>query len=713
MKAFTHQPSEIFGAHVRYVVPLFQRPYVWNKRDQWQPLWDDVAVLADKVHEAASAPYGTKVSPHFLGAIVLEQQLTPGSFIGTFHIIDGQQRLTTLQLLLDAAQEVAELFGHPMDAQALRVLVLNDASIAKHPDHVFKVWPTDRDQAAFRAAMTNGAVAPKEHASSLVSEAHAFFVNAIHSWAGIKADAEAAKERLHALVTALRDYLKLVRIDLEPDDNAQVIFETLNHRGSPLLAADLVKNYLFQRLEAEQADVGALYAKYWKDLDTDRWRAPVAQGRRYRPRIDVFLTYWLTMMTRDEVPNDRVFADFKEFMSSAGHSPADVLQLLSRDAKVYSDMETFPATSVEGTFRYRVLGALDTASVGPVLLWLLRWPEGELPKAERDLALRSIESWLVRRSLCRLTGKGVNLVMVEILKRLHEAGPSEAGQEVARFLSEQGADARLWPSDDAVRQALKQEPVYTSFVRARVRMLLEALENDLRKHYGQEPCPLNLTVEHVMPRSWREYWNTPPLSAEAAAERDRRVHTLGNLSLIEGKLNTALSNRPWTSQDASAVGLDAKGKSDYLMSHNVLKLNGTLLSEHAAEWTDEDIDARTTVLTEKLISFWPRPAEAAEDTPLPTDAELVEEPADEPEPRPEQEFPALAAWLANQTSDEVLIAFAELADVLETEIPSEARTQVGPWYANGGSLGRAIAAAGWRPADVDLEAELVRLRRET
>ena len=103
MQAQTHTPAGIFGHHIRYVVPLFQRPYVWTRDDQWNPLWEDVRTLTERLLDAPPATYGAPPAPpHFLGAIVLDQQLSPAGFIGIRHVIDGQQRLTTLQLLLDA-----------------------------------------------------------------------------------------------------------------------------------------------------------------------------------------------------------------------------------------------------------------------------------------------------------------------------------------------------------------------------------------------------------------------------------------------------------------------------------------------------------------------------------------------------------------------------------------------------------------------------------
>jgi hypothetical protein len=119
MQAQTLTPFQIFGNQVRYVVRLFQRPYVWTKVDQWDPLWNDVRTVTERLLDAveSTAPQQNAQSPpHFLGAIVLDQQLTPAAYIPVRYIIDGQQRLTTLQLLIDSAQIVMAEHGAPSDA---------------------------------------------------------------------------------------------------------------------------------------------------------------------------------------------------------------------------------------------------------------------------------------------------------------------------------------------------------------------------------------------------------------------------------------------------------------------------------------------------------------------------------------------------------------------------------------------------------------------
>src|SRR5258705_11345901 len=153
MRAEALTPADIFGYHVRYVVPLFQRPYVWNQQDQWEPLWDDVRAGAERLLHVlplltgtANASLSALVTPHFLGAIVVEQAPTLVGAIQVYHVIDGQQRLTTLQLLLDAAGRVTESYGDAEDARRLRQLVFNDPAV-RRDDEAYKVWPTvgDRD----------------------------------------------------------------------------------------------------------------------------------------------------------------------------------------------------------------------------------------------------------------------------------------------------------------------------------------------------------------------------------------------------------------------------------------------------------------------------------------------------------------------------------------------------------------------------------------
>ncbi|MEU8242240.1 DUF262 domain-containing protein [Actinoplanes missouriensis] len=706
MQARTLSPAAIFGFDIRYVIPLFQRPYVWNEQDQWAPLWEDVRTVAENLLTAPAGYLGPEVSPHFLGAIVLDQPLARAGYIAARYVVDGQQRLTTLQLLLDAAQWVAQQHGSRVDAQALEVLVRNKPEIAQQREELFKVWPTDRDQAAFEAAMDDEMQVPKDLAGTAIARAHDYFVQEIKWWALAPGGSDGSEARLRALVQTLRDHLKLVVIDLEPGDNAQVIFETLNHRGAPLLAADLIKNFIFQLAGAQALDVTGLYRKHWQELDGEYWRERIARGRQYVPRIDIFVNYWLVARFQKEVPADRIFTTFRDQVIRQKLDVPTLLAELSTDARIYSDLEKWPAGSVVGRFRYRAVEALNSAVVTP----LLRWQEQELPVAQRDKALNCLESWLVRRSLCRYTSKDINRMMFDLLAELEEAGPAQAGDIVEAFLAAQTADSRLWPSDDAVRKSLEEEPLYTALLRARLRMVLEALEDRRRTGKSEEAlCPRNLTVEHILPQAWREHWLNGVTTEDEKRERDSLVHTLGNLTLVNNRLNPALSNRPWTDEEAVARGLGTSGKRTELAKHSTLKLNADLVHSAAAHWDHDLIRARTAELTEAILEIWPASAKLA---PQPAPAMIEREASTAgAESAGEGKYQPLTQWLVAQTADDLTVTFDDLEDVLGVPLAPSARKHSPYWYSPANSLAKAIAAGGFKASGVNLTEERLVLRR--
>ena len=630
MRAEALTPADIFGYHVRYVVPLFQRPYVWNQTEQWEPLWDDVRAVTESL--LRPRPLAPTPAPHFLGAIVVEQAPTLVGSIQVYHVIDGQQRLTTLQLLLDAAGRVTEKYGDAQDARRLRQLVRNDPAV-RRDDEAYKVWPTIGDRDAYLAAMT-GKPGSADLASTPVTEAHRFFVEAITAWAYEEvtpagedpahgppdgpaewSQGAGTHLRLHALSRAIGGYLRAVVIHLDPGDNAQGIFETLNHRGAPLLAADLIKNLVFRVAQAEGFDVVPLYQKYWADLDGPYWRAYVKRGRQVVPRIDVFVHYWLVMRLIREVRGDQIFASFRDHLNSAGPRVEELLRELAGDARRYQAIGApapyQPHPSVPDLFCYRVFGALDAGAVAPCYLWLMRWSSARLPTQQRDRALAALESWVVRRWLCALSTKDNNNVVLDLLRALDAAGPEQAGAVTEAFLFGQRSNSRLWPDDDLVRKALKTAALDPRVVRPRLRMLIEAIEDARRTDKSEgAPCERNLTIEHVMPHGWRSHWAPHGVEPAAAVLRDTLIHTLGNLTLVRWKLNEALANLPWTDAEATAEGLGPSGKRTELANHSRLRINAELVTVHPDAWTEQTIVARTADLTEVLLAIWRKPTEA-------------------------------------------------------------------------------------------------------
>lgn len=253
METQVRTPQTVFMHPQRLVVPLFQRPYVWNVENQWEPLWNDVIRVTERVLRHPHA----KHYPHFLGAVVLQQVQNPVGTMQERTIIDGQQRLTTLQLLFDALH--AELMAADAMAPALRLesLVVNAEPFCRQPEDRFKVWPTNRDRPAFNAVM--GAKPPVDYsavgfAGERMIEAHRYFGDAAREWLTSEGP-DRVGARAAAIETVVRELLQMVVIDLGVDENAQEIFETLNARGAQLTAADLIKNFIFQRLLESGAEV--------------------------------------------------------------------------------------------------------------------------------------------------------------------------------------------------------------------------------------------------------------------------------------------------------------------------------------------------------------------------------------------------------------------------------------------------------------------------
>jgi Protein of unknown function DUF262 len=410
--------TAVFGKDVRYVVPMFQRPYVWNMKEHWEPLWEDLRSVPERVYDATveSGGKGTSihVPPHFFGAIVLDLMQTGVGSIETRSVIDGQQRLTTLQVFIAAARTVAETLGFEQQERLLGKLLFNDVDLVTEPDHEFKVWPTNSDRDAFRAVMRSEPLSSLPQTAAMkLGTTMQYFKSVLETWARDQPGPE-CEPRFAALVAAVRAHVKLVAIDLDLDDNAQVIFETLNARGMPLQAADLIKNLLFQRADKEGANVDALYNKHWAPFDRESWRVEVRQGRLMRPVLDVFLGHWLAMVKERETLIHQLYPALRDYVASSGLRAADIMADLFRSAEIYLDMQLYPWRSVEGQFFYRQ-GLMDTTTTIPLLLYLFRLDSAEFPPARRARALKALESCLVRRMLCRLTAKGYNRIFLDLL----------------------------------------------------------------------------------------------------------------------------------------------------------------------------------------------------------------------------------------------------------------------------------------------------------
>jgi len=582
---------KLFQGDRQFRIPLYQRSYVWDLDLQWEPLWEDVTRVAEAVLAGKES-----ITPHFLGAVVVSQSPQPTGDLEIRDVIDGQQRLTTLQLLMDAVEEVLRESNHSTESRRLRSLLLNDDGLFFDDDQ-FKVRPTSADQVAFRNAMDDHRVVSPETAETNIVRAHEYFKASARKWVS-NFSSNDTKNRFSALVTAIRNHLCVVVIDLTVRDNHHAIFETLNARGTPLLASDLVKNHLLHEAERQDLDVERIYRENWKHFEDPWWHGEITLGRLRWPRLDAFLYYWLGMHLAQDVNTQQLFGVYREFVAEANFSPQSVASDFASLSRTFRSIEDGEFLCEETEFFER-RNVLNLRVLTPLLLWLFG-AKSAPSQQTRKACLRLLESWFMRRMICGHSAQGYQDYLSAILRDVKEQPVDHASTVVADALSIAVASGTKWPTDEEILSAVLHRPMFSYSSKPRLRLILEALEDQKRydSHGKTEDarCPKGLTLEHIMPQTWSpEDWPLPDSrdhNTNPEDEREALVHTLGNLTLVTNKLNPALSNLPW-------------GKKRHeLRKHSVLLLNRELVELEA--WDDDTIRQRGRSLAHQICRIWPR-----------------------------------------------------------------------------------------------------------
>jgi hypothetical protein len=630
MKSETIAVQQLFQERRQYRVPFYQRAYVWGREEQWEPLWKDIEAKAEARQSGDNPP------AHFLGAIVLEPQQRRGLLgVDAFHIIDGQQRLTTLQYFLSALAMAAREGGASPTLTFLETCLWNpNPDTMERPEvEGFKVWPTFRDRAAYEMAMLaknadelrarfpmsftrDGALRKigMDHPPSL--EAIWYFLEQIEAWIlapnGSATDRGALLESL--TLAALRD-LRVVSISLGEDDDAQVIFETLNGRGAELSATDLIRNFVFMRADAENADSAALYDSYWTPFESTFWSDEQRRGRLRRPRLEWFFQTALQASLADDVEIGRLYQSYRRFaLPPTGHVTADAqLRMLSDYSESYRSMLTGSGEEPIGKFGKRIA----VWDVSPSHALALRVASIGLPPQDQERILGDVISYVVRRAICGLLPKNYNKIFLQLLRSLSGAG-KDPGTFRASLAALKG-DSSRWPRDDEFKRAWLTVPVHRNLGEpARVRSVLTDVENGLRTPYSEEPYVPSLgtlDVDHIMPDKWYDRWpldgefvtqqeataavfswSTPENEdpkTQRIARRERLKATIGNLTLIHYGVNRSLQNGPF------------EEKRVRLFADSNLHLNRSLMV--ATKWDEESIEERGSALFEVARRLWPGP----------------------------------------------------------------------------------------------------------
>lgn len=612
---------QLFQQDRRYVVPLYQRSYVWRQDEQWEPLWEDIERQAEA---CLAAENNVPRRFHFLGAIVLNVAKIVGSAVPRSEVIDGQQRLTTLQLFLAALRDYAVAAKSEHASKISRLTVNEDEKAGT--ENSFKVWPTNADRAEFKAVVTAGSLAQVlkafdcERVADLprIGAAYAYFAGAIKEFAeqeGKAATAEERDQRLFGLLQAMRVALQVIVIELEEGDDPQIIFETLNARGQPLLPSDLIRNLIFMQAANDKTlNAEELYENYWSAFDNRRlskveegegrfWHAMERQGRLTRPRIDLFIFHYLVMKTGRDLLIGQLFREFRDWRDEEPQA----LEMLLKDLKAHSAVFAM-LISPEGHDRVAVLSrrlkSLDTSTIYPLLMYVLSLPKDQLPVEGRDQILGDLESWLVRRMMCQLTTKNYNRFFVQLLAAAKQAkSPQELPSIIRTELSRSSDVTTSWPNDQEFMRGCLTKPIYVRSRPDRSAMILRAIEERVRTSKNERiSLPDDLTVEHLLPQKGRladyPYLQPMPSEQDETPERCRTriVNTIGNLTLLTQELNSAISNGPFPAKRAE------------IAKDSDLRLNAWLRDAEIPSWNEADIQKRARDLMLEAVKEWKFPS---------------------------------------------------------------------------------------------------------
>lgn len=548
MKASETHLGKILEGTNQFVVPLFQRPYTWDEL-RWKALWSDLVELCEDEIDVSHA------KPHFLGSIVTVPTRSVPEGVSKFLLIDGQQRLTTLQVLLAALRDRARGIPGSLAERLDKSHLVNQ--FEEGSDH-FKLLPTQTngDRSAF-VAVINGETSPD--AESRIAKAYGWFQKKLSSRNCPD------PERLAGVI--LRR-LSLVSIVLDRDDNPHLIFESLNYKGEPLTQGDLIRNYFLMRVSAAQQE--KLFKNVWEPIQL-----------RLRDNLSEFVRHFL-MRQGAVVKQGEIYRTLKD--QTDDQTPDEISNYLDElhRASIHYHRLLDPSQeiSTELTIRLRRFQRLDVSVAWPFLLNLYaEHGSGALNIADFCKILDTLENFFIRRFICGIPTHGLNKILTPLYNQAKTYSSLLEG--VQKILCQ-----RDYPTDLNFSHALINVRLYGTGERLpKARLVLESLERALA---GKEPVVADsLTVEHVMPQTLSTWWQEH-LGDSWREVHETRLHCLGNLTLTG--YNAELSNGDFPSKRAVFLN------SPIYLSRNIT---------HVDRWDDASIQQRGEELAELALKVWP------------------------------------------------------------------------------------------------------------
>lgn len=558
--------NKLLNTSRQFIVPIFQRNYSWQK-SQYEQLWFDI-LRASKFKEKQN---------HFIGSIVYIDMGTPAGRPQQLLLIDGQQRLTTISILLCAIKDYVQKFN--LETKLINLVKIKNQFLY-NSDEIdedrYKLLLNVQDKETYIKLIDNTIFTVNKPVTNII-KCYEFFYERIEDF--IKQHGQI--DEIYAGIFKL----SLVSISLDKDsDNPQMIFESMNSTGKDLSQTDLLRNYLLMDLTPEKQT--RLYKTYWKPMEElfgeDIYKNDVN-------KFDYFIRDFLTLKsdTGYICKINNVYENFKRYYLDNNCEKFAVLKDLFTYAKYYACIDLLQENADELKLYWQEFKKLDSHVVYPFLLNLYDdYSRQILIKEDFKKILQVVISYLWRRAICEIPTNSLSKIFATLYQAVDKDDYVNSVIKAFVFKS----TYKRFPSDYEVREKLQTKDIYHFRLR---KYLLEALEN----YYHKEPIDLNTanyTIEHIMPQNIEHNLLWQQMLGEDWQEvHSLYLHTLGNLTITG--YNAEMSNK--------SFGEKVNGESGFKHSH--LKLNESIAQSDV--WNKKAIQRRTNILTDIILKIWKYP----------------------------------------------------------------------------------------------------------
>lgn len=581
----------------QYHIPFFQRPYVW-KLENWQEFIESVIEQVEVSEDSESE--------HFIGTIIVQQKESTKIGAIEYDLVDGQQRLTTICLLLKALQDLTQKDATKNWIQNLVTFTDSEAELCPRIIHSRKdvelfeavLFDTKHNQENWEALKA----LPKDQWDDFFNKTlehkavlgcYLYFRNTLNEYLTAKGlGVEEQNNLIKKLVQTILVKLPVIHMALSKKDDVQEIFDTINSQGVKLTTAELLKNFLFKN---DQKSI-KLYQENWYSIfeaneeDIEFWSSDRTSGRMRRSTMELFLYSYLVIKKESTVKLEKLFREYKNLIKHK--TPDELIEMiidLKEHAEVYRqipdgiDLRALSYTEYKKRF-FQIASEFEITTIMPLMLYIMKQVKDE---EELKKILAVLESYIARRTICKMTTKNYNNLFLGLLVELKKWDKITSEKLLEKLLSYK-EDTNVFPTDEQVKDGVFNKALINKYTRE-ILYIISLYDLSDPKVDNHVLSLDGFSLEHLMPKKWQNNWEIPK-SKELVDLNNYKLLTLGNLALIKGSLNSKLRDAAWAF------------KRKELDTYSTLKRTRDCLDKQV--WNTKEIDLRSQSLYETIIKIW-------------------------------------------------------------------------------------------------------------